>query len=144
IGVGYYFFTRKIKIKLKHILLFGVIVLSINSFNIDFFDRYIFSRLTIVEGGLAGDNRTKIHFEEKWKTFVKNPEVIIGKGKGQSSEGGAGWKTLVYERGFFGLILYLSIFIAIFLFIWKRGQREYAILFLFVFLLTIYHRTRLH
>lgn len=146
ISVFYFLINRKIKINFKGIAIGALILVLISSLNLGLFEKYIASRLVIQDGALAGDNRTGHSFNEEWKTFIYTPEVIFGKGKGQSNkfEGTAGWKTLVYNSGYIGFVLYISIFVAVFLFLWRKGNRSYAFFFLFLFLLTLYHRTRLH
>lgn len=143
----YFIIKRKVKINIKWSIVFILGVLTLTStLNFDLFSRYIFSRLAFEDGTIAGDNRTGTAFNENWKVFITTPEVFIGKGVGQSSidGGGAGWKTLVYNSGVFGMFIYISIFISILFYVWRKGDRSFAFFFLFVFLLTIYHRTRLH
>lgn len=142
----YFLITGKLKVSFKRLVVLLIALILIATLNLGFFEKYIASRLVIQDGSLVGDNRTGHSFNEEWKTFIYTSEVIFGKGKGQSNkfEGTAGWKTLVYNSGYIGFVVYISIFVAAFLFLWKKGNRSYAFFFLFVFLLTLYHRTRLH
>lgn len=146
LSLGYFILRGQIKLNLKKLSLISLIIAIIASFNLGLFQRYIFGRLTIEDGKIVGDNRTAVVFESYWESLNSSTEIFLGKGKGQAGliAEGAGWKTLVYDSGVFGMFVYLSIFFAIFFTLWKDGDRKFAIFFFFIFLITIYHRTRLH
>lgn len=142
LGFLYFISFKRVLYLLGLILLFLVV-------NYDLVDRYVFSRLTIIDGEFAGDNRTSSQFDIQWERLISSRDVIFGKGKGQhtltSQHGGvSSWKTIVYNSGVVGLVLYLSIFICIFLLVNNGKFKKYHFVFLFVFLLTIYHRPNIH
>lgn len=135
-------------ISYKKIILISIPVLLLVLFNMELFERFILSRLNMENGNISGDNRTSAAFDKKWESLLGKSTVIIGVGKGQhivgSVDGGvSSWKSLVYNSGIIGFILYCLIFISIYHSI-NNNHNKYSILFLLVFLLTIYHRPNIH
>jgi len=139
VGFVYFYFGKR--------LLYAVIPLTMFFiFNREILDRFIFDRLYVDDGNIAGDNRTSAVFDHEWSKLLGTSEVIFGKGKGQHTvfgEGVSSWKTLVYNGGIIGFFLYLLIFMSIFFMLVKTGHKKFALIFFLVFLMTIYHRPRI-
>lgn len=132
-------------VKGKRIFHIILVFLIVSIFNFQVLDKFIFSRIEFNdEGKLIGDNRTSRNFDIVWNNFISSSDVFFGKGMGQhkttvDEEGGvSSWKALVYNFGFFGLILYLSIFVSIFVSI--KNKNKYCYMIFLLFILTIYHR----
>lgn len=133
-------------INMNRLIYFGIPILLFMVLQQDIADQFVFNRLKPSDGKVIQDNRTSKGFDEEWKSHINSLDLIWGKGKSQhtknSSGGVSSWKSLVFNYGIIGLVLYLSILAAIFISI--RPKDFYAYIVLLVVLLTIYHRPNVH
>lgn len=103
------------------LFLFGIVVfVSININRGDnLLNNYIFSRLEIVDGGLAGNNRTSTVLENTYRRYIETDEKWFGAGRSvyeSNSDvnllvGSAGTKRFIYLYGIVGLSLVLLFFV---------------------------------
>lgn len=103
------------------LFLFGIVVfVSININRGDnLLNNYIFSRLEIVDGGLAGNNRTSTVLENTYRRYIETNEKWFGAGRSvyeSNSDvnllvGSAGTKRFIYLYGIVGLSLVLLFFV---------------------------------
>lgn len=139
IGLIYFYFGKRLIYVIIPLTIFFV-------FNFDVLDRFIFERIVVQDGDVAGDNRTTPIFDQEWEKFLNTASVIWGKGQGQHTIFGNGissWKTLVYNGGLIGFFLYILVFVSVYLVLVKNGNKRFAVVFFLVFLMTIYHRPRI-
>jgi len=128
----------------RKILIISVLVIGIISLNSLLFERFIVGRIN--SGTDSVDNRTSPEFDKKWEEIKGDIfDFTFGKGKSQHSSLGEGgvssWKSIVYNSGVIGMIIYLLLFISIFTDIKSRNRYTYIVLL--AFLITIYHRPNL-
>lgn len=99
-------------------------------------------------GSISGDNRVTDSFNHAFNDFLKSSKAWVGKGGGAHTEfnhergGVSSWKTIIYNYGWIGFILYLLIFFSVFL--ENMNFSRFAFIFLFIFLINMYHRTIIH
>ena len=98
----------------------------------------VFSRLEIEDGKMKGDNRIQEDFQIAYRKFEQSNSLYFGRGNiaHQNYPGSATYKSIIFNQGIFGFMLYLAIFI------WpviKTGKWR-CYLFLLVFLINIYQR----
>lgn len=113
----------------------------------DMFEKRIVERISVTESGLQGDNRTNQAFDLAYDRFLSSEDIWFGMGKGAhanlgESGGVSSWKSIVFNSGLFGLIIYLGIVLAIFF--EQKNVSKSSFLLLLVFILTIYHRPNIH
>lgn len=149
IMIGYYLASNVIK-KDKKALFFSVVILCIfclfysGALKNEFVDKFIISRVSIVNGELSGDNRNTPYFEYVFKNFINSGDirVLFGEGRAASNlnskiAASASWQRFVYDNGFFGLLLLILYLLTIFKF-YIEDKNGYFVLF--AMLLCVYQR----
>ena len=103
-------------------------------------DDYIFSRLTIEDGSITGDNRSDDSLEDyfdKWKSGSAS-EVLFGE-KEYKNTGASSWKEIPIKTGLVGVLIFLLIFF-ILLLMNNTKTNIYLLSFVMVFISSIYQR----
>lgn len=133
--------VRKKRKNLIYVVVFAVLFLLIPK--IDFHNvaiNKLAARMAITENGLAGDNRTSLIFDSKYKEFLDGSDVWFGRGSGYVLGGSnSSWKShYVVPYGVFGTILMLGAWVAMALHCCKKNCD--AIIYVFFFMLSLYQR----
>jgi hypothetical protein len=132
-----------LRIKLKTIIqiaiILGVFVYLLTY--LPYFDEMIITRLQIVEGGLAGFNRTSEGWDYHYADFLQSSNSIFGLGSQSYDKdafpGIASYQTFVHNYGLVGLALVITIFGFI---LSRFGKLENLIVLMPMFLMVFYQR----
>jgi len=128
---------------LKIILLLALLLLSVYEFtkedpNLKFF---VYDRILIDDGKLAGDNRTDYVFEMKYNKFLESDKKWFGYGRGASyryAVDSSSYKMLIFDNGIIWAVLFLVFWIGYYIHAANRFRG--AIVSLIIFILTNYQR----
>lgn len=144
---GYFLCICVIKNIKKSLLFFVIIPVAISlmiivSTKSEFLNSQIINRFKIVDGRLAGNNRTSSIFEEEFGEFINHGNIIWGDGKGRSYsnglEGSSSYKMLIMDYGFCGF--WMLLFWILYGMILIGDKKIETVLGVFFFLLSIYQR----
>ncbi len=131
------------RIKLKTLIQIAII-LSLLVFlltYLPYFDEMIITRLQIVEGGLAGFNRTSEGWDYHYSDYLQSSNSIFGLGSQSYDKdafpGVASYQTFVYNYGLVGLALVIIIFGFI---LSRFGTMGNMIVLMSMFLMVFYQR----
>lgn len=103
---------------------------------------YLASRLAFTKEGFAGDNRTKPYFDKLYHRFMQSNDKWFGRGKNYPMGSGTlSYKTYVVEYGILGFGFW--IFTWIYSGINTARRNKDCLVFLIIFLISIYQRPRL-
>lgn len=134
-----FIFTLLIKSKsYKNIAVLSFILLIIHFCFYEILETVIYSRLSFENGHISGDNRIAYNFEKAFDSFWNSNNLLFGMGNvaHQNYPGSSTYKSIIYNHGLFGFLIYLLIF-AIIAF---RKINKSVLLFWVVFMINIYQR----
>ncbi len=132
------FQSAKVKIVLASILIFLGTILATN----EVVTTFIFNRLTIEDGQLAGENRTSSKMDAFMEHYVNSDKFLFGMGGNYSQEvinvGGASYKDFLVNYGIigFGMLLFFSLLFAL---VFLKPSKLF-IIYLVIFGCVIYQR----
>lgn len=106
-----------------------------------FFEFFVYNRMMVEDGGLAGDNRTDAVFESAFNSFLHSDDILIGHGYGEAAKiavESSSYKMLLYDYG----LIWFAFFIIFWFGTFFLNLRTYKgkIFMLLIFLFMIYQR----
>lgn len=102
---------------------------------------YLASRLEIVDGHLAGDNRTTDEFDWKFEEIKETNDIYFGKGAGYyMGTGSLTYKTFIVQYGYIGFGFLIALLLGLF---WYKTRNMDHWIFMVLFLLSLYQRPML-
>jgi hypothetical protein len=106
-----------------------------------FFNKVIINRLLIVDGNIAGDNRTTLAFNIKFLQFFDSSLKWFGNSDSVASSGyyASSWKNLIWDYGIVGTFFMLMSFV-FYKIRFVKVTNKLVISFLILFFLNIYQR----
>lgn len=106
-----------------------------------FFEFFIYNRMEIEDGELAGDNRTDDVFENEYSAFLQSDDLLVGRGYGEAAKKAydtSSYKMLIYDYGLIWFIVFVFFWFGVYFINLKSLKGKIILLSILFFM--IYQR----
>lgn len=115
----------KLLLSSKHFVLYTFILLFISLIVVlialnyeqgdNFFNKYIFERLSFEDGEMVGNNRVSHGFKQDFERFMDSNKIWFGTeyNPNRYEGGNAGYRVYIYQNGLIGLLLIIIFYVSL-------------------------------